>query len=242
MMMSRIESRAWYYNDTKHIGIDYSTDEEVQFYENEFGEKADRYDEIKELIEALSLSATSVVLDIGTATGPLAIELAKQCKQVYGIDVSEGMLQCARSKAEKLALDNVEFIHSSFLSHQFEDNSLDAVFTKYALHHLPDHWKFVALKRIFALLKPGGRFFLKDAILFIKIHDFYDFADEWVSSATEAYGERGTEAALLYIRDEYPTYVWIIERMLKEVGFNIEKMETIDKMHTTFICAKPLAQ
>jgi len=237
--MQEPESSDWYYNDLQHIGIDYGSAEEVELYEDEFGEGADRSDEIDELVEALELTSASRVLDIGTATGPLAIELAKLCKRVYAIDISEGMLECARGKAERLGLDNIKFVHAGFLSCRFEDDSLDAVFTKYAFHHLPDHWKFVALKRIFAMLRPGGKFFLKDAILSIDVREFYDFADEWVATATEAYGSRGTEAAVLYVRDEYPTYDWIVEGMLRKVGFNIDKMESAQKMHTTFVCSKP---
>ena len=237
--MQGVESRDWYYNEFRHVGLDYNSAEEVETYEEEFGENTDRSDEIEELVDILELDATKSVLDIGTATGSLALELAKLCKQVYAIDISEPMLVCARKKAERFGLDNIEFSHAGFLSYQLKDNTLDAVFSKYAFHHLPDIWKFVALKRIFASLKPGGRFFLKDAVLSVDIHEFYDFADDWVSTMDELFGDKGTEAAVLYFKEEYPTYVWVIEEMLKRVGFNVVEVSSAPEPHTAFICTKP---
>ncbi|MCL2808104.1 MAG: class I SAM-dependent methyltransferase [Coriobacteriia bacterium] len=237
--MQEFTSRKWYYDDRIHVGIDYGSAEEVRLYEDEFGQGANRSDEAKELIDALRLTNTSTVLDIGTATGTLAIELAKLCKQVHAIDISEPMLECAKAKAKKLELSNIEFVYAGFLSYQYADETMDAVFTKYAFHHLPDHWKFVALKRIYDILKPGGKFYLKDAILSVDIQEFYDFADEWVALATKGYGQRGEEAAVLFVRDEYPTYVWIVEEMLGRVGFIIDQNETQQKMHTTIVCTKP---
>lgn len=237
--MQGVESRDWYYNELRHIGWDYDSAEEVRLYDEDFGSDTDRSDEIEELIQALALTSTSTVLDIGAATGTLAIGLAKLCRQVYAIDISEPMLESARDKVKRLGLDNIEFVRAGFLTYQHADNDLDAVYSKYAFHHLPEHWKFVALKRIFAMLKPKGRFFLKDAILSIDIHGFYDFADEWIQKMGESFGDRGTESAVLYIRDEYPTYTWIVEEMLKRVGFVIDSVDSQLGLHTTFVCSKP---
>jgi SAM-dependent methyltransferase len=116
---------------------------------------------------------------------------------------------------------------------------LDAVITKFSLHHLPDHWKFVAVKRIFDMLKPGGKFFLKDAMISADINDFFDSADYWVSATREMSGDKPAEATVLFIKDEYPTYSWIMEEMLKRVGFSIDNVNILNSLHTIFVCSKP---
>jgi SAM-dependent methyltransferase len=38
------------------------------------------------------------------------------------------------------------------------------VYSRNALHHLPDVWKAVALRRIADMLRPGGAFVLRDTV------------------------------------------------------------------------------
>ena len=40
----------------------------------------------------------------------------------------------------------------------------DIVYSRYALHHLPDFWKVMALRRVRAMLRPGGIFRLWDVV------------------------------------------------------------------------------
>ena len=238
--MSDFRTRDWYYNEFQHVGVDFENTEEVRKYDDEIGKGINQSDNCKEIANALALKATDSVLEIGTATGRLAIDLSYICKQIYAIDISESMLVFAKEKAEKLNIKNIEFVKAGFLSYQRENNSLDAVITKFSLHHLPDHWKFVAVKRIFDMLKPGGKFYLKDAMISVDIQDFYNSADEWVSATKEYSGDKPAEALALCIKEEYPTYSWIMEEMLKKTGFNIDVMNVINGFHTIFVCSKPL--
>jgi SAM-dependent methyltransferase len=56
--------------------------------------------EVDFLIEALELSPGNTILDVGCGTGRHAIELARRGFVVTGIDLSSGMLEQARAKAE----------------------------------------------------------------------------------------------------------------------------------------------
>ena len=40
----------------------------------------------------------------------------------------------------------------------------DLVISEYALHHLPDFWKAVALERMAGFLRPGGTLRLRDLV------------------------------------------------------------------------------
>jgi hypothetical protein len=50
------------------------------------------------------------------------------------------------------------------LSYQHTGSPADAVFTRNALHQVPDFWKALALDRIAQLLRPGGILRLHDLI------------------------------------------------------------------------------
>lgn len=53
---------------------------------------------------------------------------------------------------------NIEFIQSGFLTYEHQSEPVDLIFTKAALHHLPDFWKQIALLRLNQMLKMGRAF------------------------------------------------------------------------------------
>ena len=55
------------------------------------------------------LHGEATVLDIGCGPGRYALEHAKKCKQVVGIDISPKMLQYARENAQQQNIMNVAF-------------------------------------------------------------------------------------------------------------------------------------
>lgn len=137
-----------------------------------FDRKAQAYDDYERpvyaatrdlVIEAANPSQEDVVLDIGTGTGAIALALAPTAAEVIGRDISEEMLEQARSKAAGADLDNVSFGQGSFRSPNY-DGPADVVTSNYAMHHLDDHGKREAIGRI-AQYRPD-RFVLGDVMLF----------------------------------------------------------------------------
>jgi len=53
---------------------------------------------------------------------------------------------------------------AGLLSFAYQPNSFDLIVSEFALHHLPDFWKVVALSRIHGALKPGASFYLRDIV------------------------------------------------------------------------------
>ena len=237
--MTDIYSRDWYYDEFQQIGLDFESADEVKRYDDEIGAGINQRDNCAEIAKAVGLRPTDRVLEIGTATGRLAIDLSYICVQVTAIDISRAMLDFAAEKARKRGQDNIEFILAGFLSYRCEDGAFDAVITKFSLHHLPDHWKFVAVKRIYDMLVPGGKLYLKDAMVSVDIHEFYDSADYWVEGTREMSGDRPAQATALCIKEEYPTYAWIMEGMLERAGFRIDHANHMYGLHSTFVCVKP---
>jgi ubiquinone/menaquinone biosynthesis C-methylase UbiE len=82
---------------------------------------------------------TGEVLDIGTGSGRLAIELAKSkgCNfEIVGLDISENMLEQARKNADKAGVGNrIKFVLATAARLPFQDNSFDLVMSYASLHH-----------------------------------------------------------------------------------------------------------
>lgn len=56
----------------------------------------------------------------------------------------------------------IEFHRAGFLTFSPGEESVDFIVSGFALHHLPDFWKQVALVRLAGMLRPGGRLYLRD--------------------------------------------------------------------------------
>ncbi|WP_227378280.1 class I SAM-dependent methyltransferase [Haladaptatus halobius] len=104
-----------------------------------------------------------VTLDLGTGTGLIALALAEDAGHVVGRDISNGMIEQARSKAADSGIENVEFGCGEFRDPQY-NGEVDIVVSNFALHHLPDEEKREAIEAI-ADLGPR-RFVLGDAMFF----------------------------------------------------------------------------
>lgn len=112
------------------------------------------------------------VADIGTGTGVLALELARQGLDVVGIDRSEAMLEAARQKWALEAGDargRVEFKAGDAHALPLADASVDAAFAHMVLHSLEDPER--AVREMARILRPGGR---------VVIVDFLDHDHAWM--------------------------------------------------------------
>jgi ubiquinone/menaquinone biosynthesis C-methylase UbiE len=79
------------------------------------------------------------VLDIGTGSGRLAIELAgaKGCDfDIVALDISSDMIDKARENARRCGVDDrISFLHATAAALPFADNSFDIVMSYASLHH-----------------------------------------------------------------------------------------------------------
>jgi SAM-dependent methyltransferase len=139
-----------------------------------FDEKSDDYDESNSdeyeaarslVVEHAAPAPDDVVLDLGAGTGAIALPLAVAAERVLGRDISEGMLEKARAKADERDLSNVDFAEGRFREPNVPaEESVDVVTSNFALHHLSDEEKREAID-VVAALEPR-RFVLGDVMFF----------------------------------------------------------------------------
>jgi len=112
----------------------------------------------RRLIAMANVSDGQRVLDVGTGTGVVALEIAKAVGhegRCIGIDLSEKMLEAAITNARRVNLtERVDFKVMDAESLQFEAANFDVVVSLFALLHFPD--PATALNEMFRVLKPGG--------------------------------------------------------------------------------------
>lgn len=110
------------------------------------------------------LDLTSTVVDLGAGTGRFPLAAARRFGQVTAVDISPAMVQLLRDRAAEAGVANLRCVQAGFLSYQHAGPPADAVYTRNALHQLPDFWKAVALDRIAAMLRPGDALRLHDLV------------------------------------------------------------------------------
>jgi len=89
------------------------------------------------------------ILEVGCGTGRWLVELLPTAREVYGVDLSLGMLGQARQRPEPFSLICG---HASHLP--FPDSVFDLIFCVNAFHHFPQPHVFICEAR--RLLRPGG--------------------------------------------------------------------------------------
>ncbi len=110
------------------------------------------------LVRHIARQAPRQVLDVATGTGDLAFLLARKTgATVTGIDISEGMLQIARTKAAKAikASGMTGFVSGSATDLPFPDSSFDAVTVAFGVRNFEDLQQ--GLREMKRVLKPGGQ-------------------------------------------------------------------------------------
>lgn len=101
------------------------------------------------VVELLAPKAGERILDVGCGDGALTVAIRDAGADVLGIDPNGELLGVAEERGLKTYLVPAQ-------SMQF-DHEFDAAFSNAALHWIGTHRDEVA-RRVFAALKPGGRF------------------------------------------------------------------------------------
>lgn len=144
---------------------------------------------------------------------------ARRCARVHAVDVSQAMIDYAKAKATRAGISNIIFSHAGFLTYEYLDQPAAAIATTFALHHLPDLWKGIALARIRSMLKPGGQLYVHDVIL--EQNHAIENIKAFIDKQSVAGGDFLKTDAEGHFRQEHSTYDWILDGLLARAGFKI---------------------
>ncbi|WP_281974964.1 MerR family transcriptional regulator [Halobacillus litoralis] len=147
-------------------------------------------------------------VDIGTGTGNLAALFMDDGTTMIGVDQSEEMLKVCLKKYPEL-----ETRPGHFLSLPIMDHSTDFVVSSYALHHLQDAEKELALAEMDRILNDDGRIAIADLM----------FENEKEKQRILAqFEQEGNGEAVDAIHDEFYADLSKLVNWLEKEGYNVK--------------------
>jgi ubiquinone/menaquinone biosynthesis C-methylase UbiE len=105
--------------------------------------------------ELAKLDAKSVVIDVATGPGTLALLIAPGVKRVDAVDFSSAMLEQLRRAIAEQGVVNVRTFVGDGQALEFGEARYDAAFSMFGLMFFPDRLR--GFREILRVLKPGGK-------------------------------------------------------------------------------------
>jgi ubiquinone/menaquinone biosynthesis C-methylase UbiE len=158
------------------------------------------------LLGLCELSSGKRYLDIGTGTGYLAFELARQHAEVFitGVDIVEQVTALNNQKAQEGSSQRLNFVSYEGMRLPFADGIYHGVVSRYAFHHFPE--PNLSAREIYRVLELDGWCVISDPMA--DAGDETDFVNEYAALKNDGHVRYYTEAAL--------------RELFKQTGFEVD--------------------
>lgn len=222
-------------NELEYAGAEHLADQFVERFDRKQGFPDSTADIA--VFQSHGVTQEGIVLDFGAGSGQFTIPAAHKFKTVVGIDVSPVMTKHLNQRVEALGSRNIKTVTAGFLTYAHDGDPVDGIYTRHALHQLPDFWKALALQRMHTLLKVGGVLRVRDLI--------YDFEPAEADSVFAEWFDRAADDELIgytardyaeHIRNEFSTFRWLFEPMLEHAGFEIVDCSFEARLYGSYTC------
>ena len=231
-----MENPPWFPDELARAGPEHLDPAYAAGYDRKTTSHFDASEEV-DLLREFGLDAAHTLVDLGAGTGAVALAAAEVCSRVVAVDVSAAMLAVAAEEAARRGLDNVECVEQGFLTYEHRGEPADVVYSRNALHHLPDFWKAIALERISGFLRPGGILRLRDLVFSFEPAEATSAIEAWLAGAAESPTLGWTRAELEeHMREEHSTFTWLLEATLERTGFEILNADYRASAYAAYVC------
>jgi SAM-dependent methyltransferase len=230
-------AETWMIDELAHAGPEHLDAAFVAGYDRKQG----RPDPAEDLavLEAHGLDGDSAVVDLGAGSGQFALSAARRFAHVTAVDVSPAMIALLQEKTAATGLANLDCVRAGFLSYEHAGPPADGVYTRNALHQLPDFWKAVALDRIARMMRTGGVLRLRDLIYDFRPAEAAQVFSRWFEYAATDPADGYTSGDYAeHIRTEFSTFRWLLEPILEAAGFEIVSAEFTGRLYGAYTCVK----
>jgi SAM-dependent methyltransferase len=137
------------------------------------------------------LNPGETVLDLGSGGGMDGLLSAKRVGpsgKVYGLDMTDEMLELARENQRKAGIQNVEFLKGEIEQIPLPDQSIDVIISNCVINLSPDQDQVLA--EAFRVLKPGGRLAISDVVVRGKVPaEIHPSVERWIGCVAGALEE-----------------------------------------------------
>jgi SAM-dependent methyltransferase len=228
--------RSWMLDEFRHAGDEHLDPAFVAGFDRKQGH-FDVDGDLEVLRQHGTLGEHATVVDLGAGTGRFALAAAGHCGRVVAVDVSPAMTEYMRRAAA--GLSGIEVVRAGFLTYQHAGPAADGVYSRHALHQLPDFWKGIALSRIAGFLRPGGVLRLHDLVYDCRPAEAPALIERWMGSAsTDPDAGYSAEDYATHVRTEFGTYRDLLDRLIDATGFQVLDLQVRGQLYAAYTCVK----
>ncbi len=178
--------------------------------------------------------ATGRVLDVGTGTARIPIELCGRMPDCHVVasDAAASMLEIAAANIEQAGLSGRIQVHQGdSKALDFEDGSFDDVISNSLLHHLPE--PLLAVREMFRVTRPGGRLFVRDLLRPDSLATVDSLVKEYAGQEDAMSRQLFRQSLIAALTEDEMC------QMVQELGFPADTVRTTSDRHLTWLARKP---
>ena len=174
------------------------------------------------------------VLDLGTGTARIPIELCRQeqdCR-IIASDAAVSMLEVAKINVAIEGFEHrIQLHHGDSKDLQFDDSLFDSVISNSLIHHVPK--PEVVLAEMVRVVRPGGRLFVRDLMR----PETLEEVERFVAAYS---GQENKENQQLFRQSLIAALSLIeIRGMIEDAGFDTAGVQATSDRHWTWVARKP---